>query len=159
MFTPDLLINAFARNLHFIKTHTAGFTQADSLRQPPFKGNCANWIVGHIALYRNTILEHLLQAAAIDPVQAQRYKAGSEPVLGDEPGLATIDAIIAALETAQARIAAGLPALTPERGAEMIKFGTLPNPISRAETMIFLLRHEAYHTGQLEILAEMVKSQ
>ena len=67
MISADFVINAYARNLHFIKTYTEGFSQADSLIQPPAKANCANWIVGHIAAYRNRLLDVLGQPPVIDP--------------------------------------------------------------------------------------------
>ena len=113
MFTIDTLINAYARNLYFIKTHTTGMTHADSLAQPPLKGNCANWIVGHITLYRNTVLKDLGQPSVFPDDIALRYRAGSEPVLHDEPGLAQLPALLAALDASQDMLAAGLRALTP----------------------------------------------
>ncbi len=157
MFTIDTLINAYARNLYFVKTHTAGMSHADSLTQPPIKGNCVNWIVGHIALYRNTVLKDLGQPSVFPDEIALRYRAGSEPVLHDEPGLAQLPALLAALDASQDALAAGLRALTPERGSEMITFGTVP-PMPLSESVVFRLRHEAYHTGQLELLAELQRS-
>ncbi len=157
MFTIDTLINAYARNLFFVKTHTAGMSHADSLAQPPLKGNCVNWIVGHIALYRNTVLKDLGQPAVFPDEIALRYRAGSEPVLHNEPGLAQFPALLAALDASQEALATGLCALTTERGAEMITFGTVP-PMPLSESVIFRLRHEAYHTGQLELLAELQRS-
>ena len=158
MFSASFLINSYARNLHFIRTHTAGFSQADALRQPPFRGNCALWIVGHIALYRNTVLEQLQQAPTFDPALAQRFKAGSAAVLGEEPGLAQLSNMLTALDASQERIAAILPAFDATRAAELIRFGSLTDPLTRAETLLFLMRHEAYHTGQLELLAEMTRN-
>jgi uncharacterized damage-inducible protein DinB len=156
MFTAESVSNIYARNLFFIKQLTAGFSHADSLRQPPVRGNCANWIVGHIAAYRNRILTILEQEPTLDPAIATRYARDSAPVLGDEPGLGQFFTLIDAIEAAQPHIATGIARLTPEGAARVSTFGQ--NSMSAAEWMLFLLRHEAYHTGQLELLQELVKA-
>ncbi len=155
MISADFVINAYARNLHFIKTYTEGFSQADSLIQPPAKANCANWIVGHIACYRNRLLDILGQPLVIDPQLATRYGNGSSPVVGEEAGIGQIDELKQAIETSQATIAASLHALTPEQISEVKTYGTFS--LSIGEWAVFLLRHEAMHQGQLELLQEVVK--
>jgi hypothetical protein len=156
MFTADFIINAYARNLHFIKQLTAGFSHADSLIQPPAPGNCANWLVGHIAAYRNRILTILEEEPALDPQLAQRYARESAPVLGEESGIARFETLIEAIETAQPRIAIGIERLTPHHAERIVSYP--PMTLSTAEWMVSLLRHEAYHTGQLELLQEVVKA-
>ncbi len=156
MLTAEHVINAYARNLHFVKTLTAGYSQRDSLVQPPVAGNCVNWIVGHIATYRNRILDILGEAPTLEPQIAARYGNGSQPVLGEEAGIGQMADLLAAIEVAQARLVAVLPQLTPDQGARVITLGAFT--LSVAEWMLFLLRHEAYHTGQLELLQEVVKA-
>jgi uncharacterized damage-inducible protein DinB len=148
MFTADAVINAYARNLFFLKELTADFTHADSLRQPPVRGNCANWIVGHIAAYRNRILTILDQEPTLDPAIATRYARDSAPVLGDEPAIGQFDTLMAAIEAAQPRIATGIQRMTPEAAARIFSYPPMTMPAT--DWMVFLLRHEAYHTGQLE---------
>jgi hypothetical protein len=154
MFGPTVVINAYARNLALIQELTAGFSHADSLVQPPAPGNCANWIIGHIAAYRNRVLTILEQPLTLDEAIAARYARDSKPVLGEEPGIGRLETLIAALVAAQPAIAAGIDRLTPESGARVLTFGQFT--LSTADWMIFLLRHEAYHTGQLELLREVV---
>ena len=157
MLTADHLINIYARDLSFIKQLTDGFSHADSLIQPPVSGNCANWVVGHIAAYRNRILTILDQPPALDEAIAARYARDSKPVLGDEPGIGQFTTLIHALEVAQECLAVGLRGLTPEQIERVQTFGQFS--MSTAEWMLFLLRHEAYHIGQLELLQEVVKAQ
>lgn len=59
MITVTDLIESLERNLYIIKVQTQGLTHADSLLQLPFRGNCLNWVVGHIAANRNTMLYFL----------------------------------------------------------------------------------------------------
>jgi hypothetical protein len=157
MFTAEHLISAYARNLAFIKQLTAGFTHTDSLIQPPVQGNCPNWVVGHILAYRNRVLTILGETTVVDDAIAARYARDSKPVLGDEPGLGQFPAMVEALELAQDRLAMGLRGMTPEQGEQLFTFGQFN--MSAAEWMLFLLRHEAYHTGQLELLQEVVKAE
>lgn len=155
MFTATYIVNAYARNLGLIQQMTGGFTHADSLVQPPAPGNCANWIVGHIAAYRNRILTILEEEPALDPQLAQRYARESAPVLGDEAGLARFETLIEAVVEAQPRIAMGLELLTTHHAERIVTYP--PMTLTVAEWMISLLRHESYHTGQLELLQEVVQ--
>ena len=56
MIHPELLINLFEINLHVVRRQTEGLSHEDSLIQPPFRGNCLNWVLGHIVATRNQIM-------------------------------------------------------------------------------------------------------
>ena len=157
MLTAENLISAYARNIMFTKQMTEGFTHADSLVQPPVQGNCVNWVIGHIVAYRNRILTILGEPAVIDEQIAARYARDSKPVLSDEPGIGLFTDLMQALDVSQERLAAGLQRLTSEQTAIELTFGQFT--MSKSEWMLFLLRHEAYHTGQLELLQEIIKQQ
>lgn len=147
MMTDGLLFN-FGRNMVFLGEKTEGLSQAESLLQPPYPGlNCLNWQVGHIALFRDRLLQLLGDPPLLDPAVARRYAPGSEPVLGDEPGLGQLPDLLAAIEAAQGRILALVPAIPPERAAETYSAGQFSMTIG--EWVLFYLRHEAYHIGQL----------
>ncbi|CAN5439019.1 hypothetical protein BH10CHL1_BH10CHL1_34160 [soil metagenome] len=157
MLTAENLISSFARNIMFTKQMTEGFTHADSLVQPPASGNCVNWVIGHIVAYRNRILTILEQPTVINEQIAARYARDSKPVLSDEPGIGQFAELMAALEMSQERLAVGLRSLTPQQAAIEPTFGQFT--MSKPEWMLFLLRHEAYHTGQLELLQAVIKQQ
>jgi hypothetical protein len=153
MFTVDNLIAMYARNLYFIKEYTKGLNHADSLAQPPVQGNCMNWVIGHILTYRNRILGITGQPALLEEVIGARYNANSKPVLGDESGLGILEDMLHALDESQDKIAAGMKAMTAEDAAKLWVFGQLN--MSAGEWMLFLLRHEAFHVGNLELLREI----
>lgn len=147
MLTAGIVFN-LDRNLVFLREKTDGLSHAESLLQPPFPGlNCLNWQVGHIAAFRDRMLALLGAEPTLVPAIAARYAPGSEPVLGEEPGLGQLDDLLAAIVTAHERLHAALPALTPERAAEVIGRGQFTMPLG--EWFFFLVRHEAYHIGQL----------
>lgn len=151
--TTDNLIAMYARNLAFINDLTAGLTHADSLAQPPAPGNCINWVVGHILAYRNRILNILGQPPVFDEVTAARYACDSKPVLGDEPGIGILEDMLQTLDESQQKIATAMQALSPDDARKAWTFGQ--NTMSAAEWMLYLLRHEAYHVGNLELLRQV----
>jgi hypothetical protein len=44
MITTKDLVGGLGRNLDIIKAQTKDLSHADSLLQPPFRGNCLNWV-------------------------------------------------------------------------------------------------------------------
>lgn len=125
MMTEGLLFN-FGRNMIFLREKTDGLSHAESVLQPPFPGlNCLNWQVGHIATFRNRLLQ----------------------LLGDEPGIGQLADLLQAIEAAQERLVATLPTVTPERAAEVVGAGQFSMTVG--EWVLFYARHEAYHIGQL----------
>lgn len=156
MITAEGLVTAFSRNASYVHAHLDGLSHAEALLQPPARGNCILWIMGHIVCYRNYILDALGEPPALPESQAARFARGSAPVLADEPGLAQLQTLLEAFDQAQERLAAGLRRLTPEQAAQVItqRDFTLP----RAELVMSYMRHESYHAGQFELLREIVLS-
>ncbi|MEO6061086.1 MAG: DinB family protein [Thermoflexales bacterium] len=152
----NILTEMYARNMALVKGFAENLTHAQSLIQPPAGWNCMNWIVGHIACYRNRILGILEMPLTLDPAIAGRYPRDSAPVRGDEPGIGRLADLVAAIEASQARIEVGLAALPGARADEVITLGSFT--MSRADFMVFYMRHEAYHTGQLEFLSALARA-
>jgi hypothetical protein len=147
MLIEGLLFN-FGRNMTFLREKTDGLSHAESLLQPPFPGlNCLNWNVGHIATFRNRLLGLLDRPPTLDPAIAGRYAPGSEPVLGDEPGIGRLDNLLGAITAAQEALPEALRAVTPERAAAVVGAGQFTMTVN--EWVLFYARHEAYHIGQL----------
>lgn len=112
-----------------------------------------NWCLGHIADSRNTVLKLLGQPTVLTDAQCARYSHGSEPVLADAPDVMSLEALVEALERTQAGIAAGLSAATPEELAKEIE--TRRGPTTVAARVFRLYYHDAYHTGQTELLRQL----
>ncbi len=153
MIEPKDLVDAFANNLSIIRQQCDGLTHADSLRQLPFRGNCLNWVLGHIAENRDGILKLLGQPPALGEAKTARYGYGSEPVTGEGAGVLTLGELLAALEQAQAGIASGLARVTPGELAREIDLGWRKGPLGQC--LFFLYWHETYHTGQAEPLRQL----
>jgi hypothetical protein len=153
MITPQELAGAFKRNLGIIMNQTKGLDHADSLLQPPVRGNCLNWVLGHILDNRNTVLQHLGQPPILSPEQAGRYGYNSEPVCADGNDILKLEELLTLLQTSQASIELGLESITPEALAAEVK--SFMGTVSRGYFLFFLYFHETYHLGQTELLRQL----
>jgi hypothetical protein len=146
------LSDAYARNVRLIKRQADGLTHADSLLQPPVRGNCLNWILGHLAVHRDYVLAALGQERVLGEAAVARYGNGSEPILGDGEGVLPLEDLLAALDRGQERIATALAAATSEDLAREVTFG---RAMPLGEMLFFLYFHDTYHTGQTELLRQL----
>jgi uncharacterized damage-inducible protein DinB len=153
MIDPEQLANAFGLNLNIIRMQTEGLTHEDSLLQPPFRGNCLNWVLGHIATNRNRVLTALDEKPVLTAEETALYEAGSEPITGEEDGILTLVMLLAALERAQEKIATTLGRITVEELASEIEAGD--RSMTLGQRLFGLYFHETYHTGQTETLRQL----
>jgi len=149
MTAAETLSQYYGIAYRVIMRQTDGLTQVDSLIQPPFRGNCLNWVLGHIINGRNATLKYLGE----DPVWSEeinkRYDRNSEPITGEAENILTLPQLLHDLEVSQERIQAALKQISPERLATVIDEDTLE------EQVRFLHWHETYHVGQLELLRQL----
>jgi len=153
MITPKDLAGALARNLGMVKDQTQGLTHADSLLQPPFRGNCLNWVLGHVAGTRNQMLQNLGQPPILSAAQAKRYGYGSEPVCADGEDIITLEKLLALLEQSQQTIDAALGCITPAELSKEVK--SFLGTTTLGQFLFFLYWHETYHVGQTELLRQL----
>jgi uncharacterized damage-inducible protein DinB len=149
--TAESLIQSFALTHRLIKMQTDGLTNADSLLQLPFRGNCLNWVLGHILVDRNRVLKRLGESPVWDESEIARYKQGSEPIVSAEQAL-PLEKLLDDLDQSQQRIAAALAKISPEELAATVDAG---GDKSLGQALAGSHWHETYHTGQLEILRQL----
>ncbi len=145
------LIETLGINQWVIQAQTEGLSHADSLPQLPFRGNCLNWVVGHIAVHRDKMLDTLGQPPTLGEAEMALYNRGSEPITGGSPAV-SLEELLAAVEQAQERLVASLGNATPELLAAVID---PERGRTVADRVRFLLWHETYHAGQLEYLRQL----
>lgn len=144
------LAEGYARNLHILKRQLDGLGHADTLVQPPVRGNCLNWILGHLAVHRDYALAALGEPPTLDATAAARYGSGSDPVLADGPGVLPLETLLSALDLARERLAAALGRADADALAR-----ELPNGGRVAAQVFGLYFHETYRTGQAELLRQL----
>ena len=152
MITNTQLAEAFGRNLSIVQRQSEGLSHADSLRQPPFRGNCLNWVLGHMAESRDSILEALGEAPSSGEAVA-RYARESEPITADDAGALPLDELLRLLAASQEALAAALSRATPEDLARELKVGERTTTVGAR--VFFLYFHETYHVGQTELLHQL----
>ena len=148
------ILDSFERNLAFCTRHCEGLSHADSLLQPEHRGNCLNWVLGHIVAYRTTILRALKEQPGVGEAHWSRYAYGSEPVLADGGDLLSLEELQALLESSQATIEKRLKELDADSLAESVEW-LWGEDISLGEFLVYLCWHESYHTGQTEYLRQL----
>jgi uncharacterized damage-inducible protein DinB len=153
VITTTDFIGGLERNLGIIKAQTKGLSHADSLLQLPFRGNCLNWVLGHMADNRNTMLRLLGEEAILSEAHAKRYGYGSEPVCGEGDDILTLEQLLAVLKQSQSTLAARLSKITAEELAREVQ--SFLGTTSLGQLIFFLFWHETYHVGQPEYLRQL----
>jgi uncharacterized damage-inducible protein DinB len=146
------LIDSLALNKRVMTKQVEGLTHADSLQQPPFRGNCLNWVLGHIAVNRNHILTLLGEESIIDSKTIARYDTGSDPVRGDDEWVLTLEELGALIDRAQDRIETALSGATAN---DLDRVTPTSDPKTTQEAVRFRVWHETYHVGQTEYLRQL----
>jgi uncharacterized damage-inducible protein DinB len=142
----------FVTNNRVIGRQVAGLSHTDSLLQPPVRGNCLNWVLGHIVVHRDYVLEAMGEEKVLGEDAVARYDRESQPITGDEPGVLPLETLLEALNTTQERISDALSRATDESLAQP---APKSEPATVARQVTFLLWHETYHVGQTEHLRQL----
>lgn len=153
MITATDLIGALERNLGIIKAQTHGLSHVDSQLQLPFRGNCLNWVLGHIAANRNTMLRFLGEEAILSEAHVKRYEFNSEPVCGDAGDILTLEQLLMVLGQGQSALTAKLQKMTVEELAREVQ--SFLGTTTLGQFIFYLYWHESYHTGQTEALRQL----
>lgn len=135
-----------------IKEQTENLTHADSMKQLPFPGNCMNWLLGHILVYRDEYLGAIDGVSAPDAAEFAIYGGGSDP-LTDSTKAIPLEILIERLDASSVRIKEAFQSLTEEKlnqPYESWAGNTLDDHLH-----FYVVVHEAMHLGQLEILREL----
>jgi len=151
MITAAEMSAILARNLSILGRQTEGLTHADSMLQLPFRGNCLNWVLGHILVSRDYMLRLAGATPLWDETRSAPYGYGSEQMAADA-GAVDMHTILADLQRSQKRLAAAMAALdedaldasSGERDGESLR-----------ERLAFMTWHDGYHTGQTEYLRQL----
>ena len=150
MISGAEMIHLLARNLQVIEVQTEGLTHADSMLQLPFRGNCLNWVLGHMLVYRDHTLKMAGGEALWEKTRALPYWYGSEAMQADDDSV-DLGIILADLRRSQERLAAALAALTEAQfNADSCDHGD-----NLRECLLELVWHDGYHAGQIEYLRQL----
>lgn len=151
MISKNEVQQIFERNLRVIKRQVEGLSHADSLLQPPFRGNCMNWILGHMLESRQLCVLLLGQEDFMQADELKRYLYNTEPILQDSEDILHLETLLTLFERSEALLAIGL-AETSDEAWETKK---VEGDDLIGERIHFVSWHETYHLGQLELLRQL----
>ncbi len=127
-------------------------SQEESLVRPAAGGNCLNWVLGHVVLYRGMMQKMIGQSPIFSAYDSKPYERGSQPQ-GTEHylDLATLRGMLA---DAHQQLIPALFVMTEQQLAahvpEEFNRPPLAGPIEQA--LARLSCHESYHAGQIGLL-------
>ena len=151
MSDPNKLVQSYKLTHWLIHKQAEGLTHAESLLQLPFRGNCFNWVLGHILVSRDEALALLGEAPTLTEAEAARYKRGSDPITDEEQAV-PLEKLLQVFDTAQERLVAALPQVSSERWTAIYNE---ERQQSVGDRVAGLHWHETYHSGQLDILRQL----
>ena len=149
MISANLITKHFGINYRVIQRQIEGLSHEDSLLQPPFRGNCLNWVLGHMVASRNGVLEALGQDRIWSEEEAAPYIPDSDPITGPDDPHHPFEKLVADFNQSQETIIAALEA------ASQADMDAVVDETSIGERLTFLFWHEAYHVGQTEYLRQL----
>lgn len=153
MIRPTYLAASYQRNIRVLKMQTEGMTHDQSLVQLPFRGNCMNWIVGHIVTNRNNVLKLLEASDKIGEIDVSRYQRESDPITVESEGVIPLGTLLEMLDRSQEHLDGLLEQISDEQLERKVAFfGNTEMSVS--EWLLFFYFHDTYHTGQTEILRQ-----
>ncbi len=150
MTEQERMAQILERNQWVIEHQTEGLSHADSLLQLPFRSNCLNWILGHIVAYRDRMLRLLEEPLVLTDSEIEIYTRGSVPLTAGSDAF-DLAKLVEASSEAEKRLLGAFDGVTEDKlgGIYDEERGTTIR--ARLE---FLLWHETYHLGQLEVMRQ-----
>ena len=146
-----MIHNLYKTNHYVVTRQIEGLTHEDSLLQLPFRGNCLNWVLGHIIVSREDVLEMLGIKREWSEEEMARYQYGSEPITSaDDPAILSLDRLRADFERTEAQLADRFAEVSEQQLAVKDE-----RERTVMERVLFLAWHEGYHAGQTEYLRQL----
>lgn len=143
------LARRYAFGSGVLKGVTEGF-EGDDWFHRAGEGNHAQWLVGHLAMARRT----LVRTAGGDVCAAEAWEAlfdmKARPTA--ESDAVPVADLLAAFHDAGERLASTLKALAPEKAAETLHHALPDGSDDVGGFAHFMHFHESYHLGQLGLL-------
>jgi uncharacterized damage-inducible protein DinB len=151
MNDQERMVEILERNQKVINEQSKELTHADSLLQLPFRSNCFNWVLGHIVVYRDKMLTILKESPVLGDRELEGYRRGSEPILAGQD-VVDLAKILASSRENTKRLSAAIRDVSEESLAEIYDE---EGEDTVQDWLEFLIWHETYHLGQLEILRQL----
>jgi hypothetical protein len=155
MISPLNLAEAYNRNVLIVHRECEGISHVQSLLQPQPRGNCLNWVVGHLLTGRNDVLRALNSPFLVDEEELAPYKRESEPIAGEGEGIIQLETLLEYLKEGQQHISALMPLLTEADGNREVYSVVTERTTLLSKLVFFHYFHDCYHVGQTSYLRQL----
>lgn len=146
-------IDMLTRNHWVINAQSKGLSHEDSLLQLPFRGNCFNWVLGHVLVYRGIMFKLFDQDPILSDTQKAIYERGSEALTNGEQAI-DFHELLALFNRSQAQLLE-LINNADESLWDEEKLSESGKSHKVGARLAFFIWHETYHTGQTEYLRQL----
>ena len=151
----------FKRNQGAIMHAVDGLSHAEGLLQLPGDSNCMNWVLGHIATYRDGMLADIGVEEYMSEEETSLYGSGSSPITPDSPSV-DFDRLVELQKLTFDGLYGWLTSnptdLEKETRSDMpFKKGYAGYWESVIEHLAQMTGHESVHVGELSALHELSK--
>lgn len=149
------LARRYRFNERLLAVESEGFTPEDWACAPgPRGGNCAHWILGHVAQARRMIARRLGAALPEEPWE-RRFGMNSRP--DGSPLAPGPDFLVPDFAASGVLLEERLGALSEEAGRARWGARRFPDGSeSLGDVLVFLHFHETYHLGQIGLLRRIL---
>lgn len=149
------LVSMFKINHSALHANIDDVSVAESLIRPDKGCNSLNWVLGHIMLSRDVILEALGLKKILTQAESYPYRRGSDP--NETPPATSFNRLVEAFDESQRQLIARLWQLSPDelQATEPSIEGGEAQP-ALGDYLRFLNFHETYHVGQTGVLRRMI---
>lgn len=144
-------IQYLERHQWLIKAQSEGLSHDDSLLQLPFRANCFNWVLGHVIVHRDIMLDLMNQSPVLNPEETAPYKIESEPMTADSDAV-DFERLLELSRRSLEKLKDAILSVSDDLLKEIHNEERGTTIQDRIE---FLIWHETYHLGQLEILRQL----
>jgi len=151
MISLQILKTLYEDSYALITQHIDGINHSESLYQPPYGGNCANWILGHIITARCNFMVMLDIPSIWNMAQCRQFIPGSDPITRVNDAI-LFETMCGDFNSTQEQLLNTLNLVSRE------KLHKINGDKTIGEHLVFYNAHEAYHAGQLDILRQILNS-
>ena len=151
----DTIILQFETMSWALHQNLEGLSHEESLGTPEKGGNCPNWVVGHLAVAYDNLLEGLGAETVLSPDQKTPYERGSAPL--DRAHARPFAELMTDFDACHGRVVAKLASLSDDELAAPAPYSPRNDPDETVGSLAALLAfHQAYHAGQAGLLRRVV---
>ena len=141
----EALCHMLQTNDFFVSRYAGDLTHEESLVRPLGQGNSFYWVLGHMVVYRDALLETLGQPRLHPEAERAHFKRNADPSARATP--IALETLAAEFETAGARLREAMASTPAEQLAS-----AYDAKFSIEQRLVHLTWHESYHAGQLALL-------